>query len=116
MRKERSTMLTVDAEETGHEERPTNLFRSLFDPEWCIADTPRRPWNVHLIAARQSKNFDVPYSAVLNAASQLSLFVDIHPEILGGTPRIVNTRIPIYAVLNAIEEYMNLQEMAKIDS
>lgn len=51
------------------------------------------------------KNFAMPFSSVLKQAEQLSLFVDIDPDILGGTPRIEGTRIPVYMVLNAIDEH-----------
>lgn len=51
------------------------------------------------------KNFDVPFSRVLRQAEQLSLFVDLDKEILGGTPRIEGTRIPVHMVLNAIDEH-----------
>src|SRR3954463_9490405 len=55
------------------------------------------------------RNFAVPFSIVLENAKQLSLFVDIDTEILGGTPRIDGTRIPVYMVLNAIEEHGSIQ-------
>jgi uncharacterized protein (DUF433 family) len=51
------------------------------------------------------KDFDVPFSSVLENAKQLSLFVDMDSEVLGGTPRVGGTRIPVYRVLNAIDEY-----------
>jgi len=54
------------------------------------------------------KNFDVSFSSVLEHAQQMSLFVDIDCDILGGTPRIGDTRIPVYRILNAIDEYGSL--------
>lgn len=58
------------------------------------------------------RKFAVPFSTVRKKAEQLSLFVDLDPEILGGTPRIEGTRIPVYMVLNAIEEHGNIQGAA----
>ena len=54
------------------------------------------------------KNFDIPFSSVLEHAQQLSLFVDMDCEVLGGTPRIGGTRIPVYRILSAIDEYGSL--------
>ena len=34
----------------------------------------------------------------------------IDAEVLGGTPRIKDTRIPVYRILNAIEEYGGMAE------
>lgn len=60
------------------------------------------------------KNFSFPFSSVLKKAEQLSLFVDIDPEILGGTPRIDDTRIPVYMVLNAIHEHGSIQGARRV--
>jgi uncharacterized protein (DUF433 family) len=57
------------------------------------------------VEVAKPKNFDIQFSSVLENAKQLSLFVDMDNEVLGGTPRIGGTRIPIYRVLNAIDEY-----------
>jgi|GEM_PF-1102449 len=59
------------------------------------------------------KNFSVPFSLVLDRARQLSLFVEIDEEILGGTPRIDNTRIPVYMVLNAIDDYGSIESATR---
>lgn len=66
----------------------------------------RDPWpRGDIFDLPRPKNFAVPFSDVLKQAEQLSLFVDIDSEILGGTPRIKGTRIPVYMILNAIDEH-----------
>jgi uncharacterized protein (DUF433 family) len=65
---------------------------------WCDAEFPVK-----------SKNFDISFSSVLNKAKQLSLFVDMNPDILGGTPRVAGTRIPVYMVLNAVGEHGSIE-------
>ena len=80
---------------------------------YWISDCDRRtrnPWaKADLFDLPRPRNFAVPFSNVLEKAKQLSLFIDINPEILGGTPRVDGTRIPIYMVLNAIEEHGSIQ-------
>jgi uncharacterized protein (DUF433 family) len=51
------------------------------------------------------KNLDIQFSSVLENARQLSLFVDMDDQVLGGTPRVGGTRIPVYRILDAIDEY-----------
>jgi uncharacterized protein (DUF433 family) len=55
-----------------------------------------------------AKDFDVTFSSVLENAAQDFHCIAIDPGILGGTPRIQGTRIPIYMILDAIEHYGDL--------
>ncbi len=59
------------------------------------------------------KNFDVPFISVLENAKQLSLFVEMDGDVLGGTPRIGGTRIAVHRVLDAIDEYESLADVTK---
>ena len=61
----------------------------------------------------RQKDYSIPFGEVLRKAEQLCLFVDIDPAILSGKPRIDGTRIPLYRVLNAIEEYGSIEDAAK---
>jgi uncharacterized protein (DUF433 family) len=61
-----------------------------------------------------AKNFAASYAAVLQSAKQLCLFVDIDEEVLGGTPRIGGTRIPVYRVLDALNEYGSINEVLSV--
>ncbi len=77
--------------------------------ESCDTDLPYG-WSRHeSFDFPRPKNFDVPFSSVLNRAKQLSLFVEIDRDVLGGTPRMDNTRIPVYMVLSAIEEHGSIE-------
>jgi uncharacterized protein (DUF433 family) len=80
--------------------------RSYWDSRNNFEDSPRDPWpDYDLFGQPPAKNFSVPFSSVLDKARQLSLFVDIDPDVIGGTPRIGGTRIPVHMVLSAVEEY-----------
>lgn len=60
-----------------------------------------------------AKNFEVSFSSVLTAAASHHPFIAIDEEILGGTPRISGTRIPVYMILDAIEYYGDLEGAMK---
>jgi uncharacterized protein (DUF433 family) len=55
-----------------------------------------------------AKDFDVLFSSVLKEAATHYTCIAIDGEILGGTPRITGTRIPVYMILDAIEFYGDL--------
>ena len=55
-----------------------------------------------------AKDLDVPFSSVLEGALEHSRYIRIDHGILGGSPRIVNTRIPVYMILDAIEFHGDL--------
>jgi uncharacterized protein (DUF433 family) len=59
------------------------------------------------------KDFDIPFSSVLENARQLSLFVGMDDDVLGGTPRVSGTRIPVHRVLSAIDEYGTIEGATK---
>lgn len=78
--------------------------------ETCHPNSPYYGWSRRdAFDFPRPKNFNVSFSSVLNQAKQLSLFVEIDEEVLGGTPRIDNTRIPVYMVLSAIEEHGSIE-------
>jgi len=56
-----------------------------------------------------AKDFDVSFLSVLQDAAKRYKDIAIDPEILGGTPRIAGTRIPVYMILDAVEYYGNLE-------
>jgi uncharacterized protein (DUF433 family) len=60
-----------------------------------------------------AKDFEVPFSAVLQEAATQYVGIAIDEEILGGTPRIAGTRIPVYMVLDAVEYYGDLEGARK---
>lgn len=55
-----------------------------------------------------AKDFRVPLEWLLRNAVERSQFVNIDHPVLGGTPRIKDTRIPIYSILEAIEHHGDL--------
>jgi len=55
-----------------------------------------------------AKDFDVSFASVLQTAIQKCRHIAMDEEILGGTPRIAGTRIPVYMVLDAIQFYGHL--------
>lgn len=74
----------------------------------------RRDWKI--CRARfisTAKDFDVPFSAVLQKAAKHYKSIAIDEEILGGTPRIAGTRIPVYMILDAIDYYGDLNGALK---
>lgn len=71
----------------------------------CQSDHKEAWTTIGPVEAVRPKAFDVPFSSVLADARQLSLFIDMDNEVLGGTPRVGGTRIPVYRILNAIDEY-----------
>ena|SRR5579872_1797309 len=60
-----------------------------------------------------AKDFDMPFSSVLQEAMKHYKNIAIDDEILCGTPRITGTRIPIYMILDAIEFYGDLNGALK---
>jgi uncharacterized protein (DUF433 family) len=71
----------------------------------------RDPWLKYRTSLQ--KNFDVPFSEVISRAQEEYPTVGIDAEVLGGTPRIDGTRIPIYMILDAVEHYGNLEGALK---
>jgi len=59
------------------------------------------------------KDFEVPFCLVLQDAATEYPCIAIDDEILGGTPRIAGTRIPVYMVLDAVEYYGELEGARK---
>lgn len=55
-----------------------------------------------------AKDFDMSFSSVLEKAASRYDSIAIDSEVLGGTPRIKGTRIPVYMILDAIEHYGKL--------
>ena len=55
--------------------------------------------------ASLSKDFDLPYSTVLQKAKDAYPSIAVDQETLCGTPRIAGTRIPVYMVLDAVRYY-----------
>lgn len=60
-----------------------------------------------------AKDFDVPFASVLREAAKHYNSIAIDDEVLGGTPRIAGTRIPVYMILDAIDYYGNLDGALK---
>ncbi len=60
-----------------------------------------------------AKDFDVTFLSVLENAAQHFKCIAIDSEVLGGTPRIAGTRIPVYMILDAIENYGDLEGAIK---
>jgi len=59
------------------------------------------------------KNFNVPFSAILEKALRGCRSIAMDPDVLGGTPRIAGTRIPVYMVLDAVEYYGTVEGALK---
>jgi len=59
------------------------------------------------------KDFDVSLSKVLSDAIAHYKFLAMDKEVLGGTPRIAGTRIPVSMVLDAVQHYGSLEGAIK---
>ena len=101
--------MITDEEDTLLEEHGFHFMNRCSD-----GGITRPVWDLENVAYRKSKDFDIPYETILKRAQQLSLFVDMDREILGGLPRIRNTRIPVYRILNAVEEYGGVEVATKV--
>jgi uncharacterized protein (DUF433 family) len=68
------------------------------------------PWNRYRgrTPFPTAKHLDEPFSTVLQCSLEKSKYIDMDYGILGGTPRIANTRIPVYMILDAIEFHGDL--------
>jgi uncharacterized protein (DUF433 family) len=75
-----------------------------------IKSLEKNPWNRYRGRAPfpTAKDLDVRFSSVLQCALEQSEYVDMNYGILGGAPRISNTRIPVYMILDAIEFHGDL--------
>ncbi len=82
--------------------------------EAASPDSPfygRSRWPKHRMGRffSTAKDFDISFATVLESAARSHRCIAIDKEILGGTPRIAGTRIPVYMILDAIEYYGNLE-------
>jgi|SRR5271165_4545733 len=59
------------------------------------------------------KDFDIPISDVFERSLQGRPSVAIDYNVLGGTPHIAGTRIPVFMVLDAVEYYGTLDGALK---
>jgi len=59
------------------------------------------------------KNFDIPFSTVLERALDAFPSIAMDSDVLSGTPRIAGTRIPVYMVLDAVEFYGTMEGALK---
>lgn len=70
------------------------------------------PWARYIKRANRfptAKRLDKPFSEVLDRALEQSKYIDMDYGVLGGSPRIAGTRIPLYMILDAIEYHGNLE-------
>jgi uncharacterized protein (DUF433 family) len=67
----------------------------------------------HPCETPQGKDFSLPLIAAFKRAAENYKSIDIDPEILAGVPHIAGTRIPVYMVLEAIEQYGTLEGALK---
>jgi uncharacterized protein (DUF433 family) len=51
------------------------------------------------------KDFSVSYGSVLKKAIQDCPSIAMDSDVLGGSPRITGTRVPVYMVLDAVQHY-----------
>jgi uncharacterized protein (DUF433 family) len=68
------------------------------------------PWNRYRgrVPFPTAKHLEVPFYTVLQSALEQSKHIDMNYGVLGGSPRIANTRIPVYMILDAIEFHGDL--------
>lgn len=80
-----------------------------------VKSLEKNPWNRYRGRAPfpTAKDLDVRFSTVLQCALEQSKYIDMNYGILGGTPRIANSRIPVYMILDAIEFYGDLAGVLK---
>ena len=91
--------------------RNTNLARC--DDAAPTFDS-RRDWKIcRARVISTAKDFNIPFASVLQEAAKHYKSIAIDEDILGGTPRITGTRIPVYMILDAIDYYGNLDGALK---
>ena len=90
--------------------RPSHAFpvRSSHDSDWRSYDKPP-------LREREFgfKDFDVPLSDVFERSLTGRPSVAIDYKVLGGTPHIAGTRVPVFMVLDAVEYYGTLEGALK---
>ena len=77
-------------------------------------NSPSPPYNRRWPKCRErfistAKDFDISFGSVLETRIRHYKHIAIDSDIIGGTPRIAGTRIPVYMVLDAVEYYGNLE-------
>jgi uncharacterized protein (DUF433 family) len=71
-------------------------------------------WSRHSGECRTSgKSFDIPLSTALKKAAGLFPSIAMDSGVLGGTPRIAGTRIPVYMILDAVQHYGTIEGVSK---
>jgi uncharacterized protein (DUF433 family) len=83
--------------------------------DWLISD-----W-LESVATRQARAtvsfenefraFAAPLSDVFHVAVKDNPNISISNDVMGGAPCIINTRIPVYLVLESLEEYGTIQDV-----
>jgi uncharacterized protein (DUF433 family) len=73
------------------------------------------PWNRYRSRAPfpTAKDLGVAFSSAIDCALEQSKYVVTNCGILGGTPCVVNTRIPVYMILDAVEFHGSLDGVMK---
>jgi len=59
------------------------------------------------------KDFEVPFSKALSDALPAFPYIAMDADVLGGTPRIAGTRIPVSMVIDAVQYYGNIEGAMK---
>lgn len=98
--------LSTLCEEHDHWNGDANSF-ALRVPKWDTKSWVSSCEYRHPVST--AKDFSRRYSSVLVNAAKSFKNISMDPEVLGGTPRIAGTRIPVYMILDAIEYYGNLE-------
>jgi uncharacterized protein (DUF433 family) len=68
------------------------------DHRWYLEDHPAE-------CEYLGKDFRIPMLTVLREALKGFPLISIDPDVLGGTPRLAGTRIPVSMVLDAVQFY-----------
>ena len=90
----------VNTLESRHREWGLRVVPSLLDHESRETHADCDSW---------AKDFAVTFESVLKTALEECPLIASDPDVIFGTPRIAETRIPVYMVLDAIRFYGTVQ-------
>jgi uncharacterized protein (DUF433 family) len=83
-------------------ERPNH--RTFDDSVWRFTDSHDSELE------SEGKDFDIPFSSVLKSAAEQFPSITMDVDVLGGSPRIDGTRIPVYMILRAVGYFGTLMD------
>src|SRR5439155_18551632 len=65
---------------------------------------------LHMLSAEgDPRDYTLPLQEIFKSASKECQFISVDPEVMAGAPCISGTRIPVYGILDALEQHGSVE-------